>query len=75
MAAPAQVSVHAEDSASITHPKAIAELKRRCDLRGTPLEKMRFFVGQNCRKPRASNFILTFSFPSVMIQRVSTLPC
>ena len=34
-------------------PKTIAELKEYCDQRRLPLERMRFFIGQNYLKPKA----------------------
>ena len=37
----------------IFHPKTIAELKEYCAERGMPLLRMRFFVGQDYREPKA----------------------
>ena len=34
-------------------PKTIEELKQYCMDRGMPLERMRFFIGEDCREPRA----------------------
>lgn len=34
-------------------PTTIEELKQYCDLRGMPLEKMRFFIGVDCSEARA----------------------
>ena len=34
-------------------PKTIAELKEYCAERGMPLLKMRFFIGEDYRKPKA----------------------
>ena len=34
-------------------PQTIAELKQFCENRGMPLEKMRFFIGEDFREPRA----------------------
>ena len=34
-------------------PQTIAELKQFCEDRGMPLEKMRFFIGEDYREPRA----------------------
>ena len=37
----------------IFHPKTIAELKEYCAERGMPLLRMRFFIGEDYREPRA----------------------
>ena len=34
-------------------PQTIEELKQYCMDRGMPLERMRFFIGEDCREPRA----------------------
>ena len=34
-------------------PKSIEELREFCEQRGMPLEKMRFFIGEDYREPRA----------------------
>ncbi|MCH5286351.1 MAG: hypothetical protein J1E43_02925 [Christensenellaceae bacterium] len=34
-------------------PKTIEELKAFCAEKGMPLERMRFFIGEDCREPRA----------------------
>ena len=34
-------------------PRTIGELKGFCEANGMPLERMRFFIGEDCREPRA----------------------
>lgn len=37
----------------ITHPETIAELQQYCAQKGMPLIRMRFFIGENYKQPRA----------------------
>ena len=46
-------AAQAEASAPITHPMTIEELRLYCAQHGMPLEKMRFFIGEDCPEPRA----------------------
>ena len=43
----------ADTSRRIFHPKTIEELKEYCAERGMPLLRMRFFIGQDYREPKA----------------------
>lgn len=43
----------ADTSRRIFHPKTIEELKEYCAERGMPLLRMRFFIGEDYREPRA----------------------
>ena len=38
---------------TITHPKTIEELKQYCAERGMPLQRMRFYIGEDFRSPKA----------------------
>ena len=42
-----------EEGKRITHPKTIAELQIYCAQKGMKLDKMRFFIGQDYRGPKA----------------------
>ena len=39
--------------AAVQAPKTVFELRQFCEDRGMPLEKMRFFLGRDCREPKA----------------------
>lgn len=39
--------------AAVQAPKTVFELRQFCEDRGMPLEKMRFFLGQDCREAKA----------------------
>ncbi len=43
----------ADQQRKIFHPKTIEELKQYCAERGMPLFRMRFFIGEDYREPRA----------------------
>lgn len=47
------VSEQAVQEQNITHPKTIAELQQYCVQKGMPLLRMRFFIGENYKEPRA----------------------
>ena len=41
------------ETASFSRPQSIEELQEYCDQRGMPLERMRFFIGEDYRQPKA----------------------
>ena len=42
-----------ETEETITHPTTILELQKYCEQHGMPLLRMRFFIGEDYRKPKA----------------------
>ena len=51
--APVQTDKRAEDLFASRRPATVEELKQYCAMRGMPLEKMRFFIGEDYRQPKA----------------------
>ena len=44
---------HMDDEKRITHPRTILELQKYCEQHGMPLLRMRFFIGEDYRQPKA----------------------
>lgn len=52
-AATEQAEAEVKPEETITHPRTIEELQRYCAQKGMPLVRMRFFIGENYKQPKA----------------------